>query len=136
MKVLKIGLPSGSWQGSTLNLFDKAGYRVRLASRSYVPEIDDPELEGLMFRAQEIARYDERGVVDVGLTGKDMVLENDAQVLEVDELVYSKTTSRPIRWVIAVAEESPIQRVVPHGEPGPQTENALDAGWVPTGRAR
>jgi ATP phosphoribosyltransferase len=111
MKELRIGFPSGSLQESTLKLFEKAGYRVRVASRSYEPEIDDPELTGLMFRAQEIAKYVERGIVDVGLTGKDMILENNAQVVEVDELVYSKTTSRPIRWVIAVAEESPIQKV-------------------------
>lgn len=111
MKILKIGLPSGSLKDSTLNLFEKAGYRVRLASRSYVPEIDDPELEGLMFRAQEIAKYVERGVVDVGLTGKDWILENDSRVVEVDELVYSKSTARPVRWVIAVPEESPIRKV-------------------------
>ena len=111
MKILKIGFPSGSLKDSTLNLFEKAGYRVRLASRSYVPEIDDPELEGLMFRAQEIAKYVERGVVDVGLTGKDWILENDARVAEVDELVYSKSTARPVRWVIAVPEESPVQKI-------------------------
>ena len=109
MKRLKIGFPSGSLQESTFELFRKAGYNIRLESRSYVPEIDDPELEGLMFRAQEIARYVERGVLDVGLTGKDWILENDADVVEVDELIYSKATSRPVRWVIAVPEESQIQ---------------------------
>jgi len=111
MKVLKIGFPSGSLKESTFNLFEKAGYRVRLAVRSYVPDIDDPELEGLMFRAQEIAQYVERGVVDVGLTGKDWILENDAQVVEIDELIYSKSTSRPVSWVIAVPEESSVQKV-------------------------
>jgi ATP phosphoribosyltransferase len=111
MSVLRIGLPSGSLQESTFQLFERAGYRIRLASRSYVPDIDDPEMEGLMFRAQEIAQYVERGVVDVGLTGKDWILENGAEVVEVAELVYSKATSRPVRWVIAVPEESPIQRV-------------------------
>ncbi|MFA6107553.1 MAG: ATP phosphoribosyltransferase [Candidatus Latescibacterota bacterium] len=111
MPVLRIGFPSGSLQESTFQLFERAGYRVRLASRSYVPDIDDPELEGLMFRAQEIAQYVERGVIDVGLTGKDWILENGAQVVEVDELVYSKATARPVRWVIAVPEDSPIQRV-------------------------
>lgn len=111
MKVLKIGFPSGSLQELTFELFERAGYRVRLASRSYVPEIDDPELEGLMFRAQEIAQYVERGVVDVGLTGKDWILENGAQVVEVDELVYGKATMQPVRWVIAVPEDSPIQKV-------------------------
>ena len=109
MKRLKIGFPSGSLQESTFELFRKAGYNIRLESRSYVPEIDDPELEGLMFRAQEIARYVERGVLDVGLTGKDWILENDADVVEVDELIYSKATSRPVSWVIAVPEESQIQ---------------------------
>ena len=109
MKRLKIGFPSGSLQESTFELFRKAGYNIRLESRSYVPEIDDPELEGLMFRAQEIARYVERGVLDVGLTGKDWILENDADVVEVDELIYSKVTSRPVSWVIAVPEESQIQ---------------------------
>jgi len=111
MKVLKIGFPSGSLKESTFKLFEKAGYRVRLASRSYVPDIDDAELEGLMFRAQEIAQYVERGVVDVGLTGKDWILENDAEVVEIDELIYSKSTSRPVSWVIAVPEESPVQKV-------------------------
>ena len=111
MTVLKIGFPAGSLKDSTFNLLQKAGYRIRLASRSYVPDIDDPELEGMMFRAQEIAQYVERGVLDVGLTGKDWILESAADVVEIDELVYSKSTSRPIRWVIAVPENSPIQSI-------------------------
>ncbi|MEW6749799.1 MAG: ATP phosphoribosyltransferase [Candidatus Latescibacterota bacterium] len=111
MNVLRIGFPSGSLQESTLRLFERAGYRVRLAARSYVPEIDDPELAGLMFRAQEIAQYVERGAVDVGLTGHDWILESGADVVEVDQLVYSKSVSRPVRWVIAVPEESPVQNV-------------------------
>ena len=111
MTVLKIGFPSGSLKDSTFDLFEKAGYKVRLSSRSYVPDIDDPELEGLMFRAQEIAQYVDRGVIDVGLTGKDWILESEADVIEIDELVYSKVSSRPVRWVIAVPEDSPIQRV-------------------------
>lgn len=111
MTVLKIGFPSGSLKDSTFDLFEKAGYKVRLSSRSYVPDIDDPELEGLMFRAQEIAQYVDRGVIDVGLTGKDWILESEADVVEIDELVYSKVSSRPVRWVIAVPEDSPIQRV-------------------------
>ncbi len=109
MPLLKIGLPSGSLQESTLNLFAKAGYRIRASSRSYTPSIDDPELEGLFLRAQEIAHYVERGVLDVGLTGIDWILENNADVVELAELSYSKTTARPVRWVIAVPEESPIQ---------------------------
>jgi ATP phosphoribosyltransferase len=111
MQVLKIGFPSGSLQEFTFNLFQKAGYRVRLAARSYVPDIDDPELEGLMFRAQEIAKYVDRGIIDVGLTGKDSIMENGAEVVEIGELVYSKTTARPIRLVIAVPEDSPIRKV-------------------------
>ena len=111
MKVLKIGFPSGSLQESTFKLFKRAGYRVRLASRSYVPEIDDSELEGLMFRAQEIAQYVERGVLDVGLTGRDYIVESGADVVEVDELVYSKSTARPYCWVIAVPEESEIKKL-------------------------
>lgn len=111
MKVLKIGFPSGSLQEATFKLFEGAGYRVRLASRSYVPEIDDSELEGLMFRAQEIAQYVERGVLDVGLTGRDYIIESGAEVVEVDELVYSKATARPYCWVIAVPEESEIKKL-------------------------
>ncbi|NKB69936.1 MAG: ATP phosphoribosyltransferase [Candidatus Latescibacteria bacterium] len=111
MKVLTIGLPKGSLQQATIQLFEKAGYQIRLPSRSDVPEIDDPELAGLMFRAQEIARYVERGILDVGLTGKDLVMESRADVVEIDELVYSKASSRPNRWVIAVPEDSSIERV-------------------------
>ena len=111
MSVLKIGLPSGSLQESTLNLFAKAGYRIRADRRSYTPSIDDPELEGLFLRAQEMAHYVERGVLDVGLTGKDWVLENDADVVEIAELRYSRATAQPVRWVIAVPEDSPIQSV-------------------------
>ena len=111
MSVLKIGLPSGSLQESTLNLFAKAGYRIRSYYRSYTPSIDDPELEGLFLRAQEIARYVEQGVLDVGLTGKDWILENDADVVEIAELQYSKATSQPARWVIAVPEDAPVRTV-------------------------
>jgi len=111
MPVLKIGLPSGSLQESTLNLFAKAGYRIRADRRSYTPSIDDPELEGLFLRAQEMAHYVERGVLDVGLTGKDWVLENDADVVEIAALRYSRATAQPVHWVIAVPEDSPIQSV-------------------------
>lgn len=111
MPVLKIGFPSGSLQESTLQLFDKAGYRIRTSSRSYTPSIDDPELDGLFLRAQEMAHYVERGVLDVGLTGKDWILENGADVVEIANLPYSRATSQPARWVIAVPEESPIKSV-------------------------
>jgi ATP phosphoribosyltransferase len=108
---LKIGFPSGSLQEATFRLFDRAGYNIRLPSRSYEPDINDPELSGLMFRAQEIAHYVERGVLDVGMTGKDWVEEWQADVVEIGELRYSKATSRPLRWVIAVPEDSPIRSV-------------------------
>lgn len=108
---LKIGFPSGSLQEATFKLFDRAGYKIRLPSRSYEPEINDPQLSGLMFRAQEIAHYVERGVLDVGITGKDWVEEWEADVVEIGELRYSKATSNPLRWVIAVPEDSPIQTV-------------------------
>lgn len=111
MAVLRIALPSGSLQESTLDLFANAGYRIRANHRSYIPSIDDPDLEGLFLRAQEIAHYVERGVLDVGLTGKDWILENDADVVEVAELPYSKSTAQPARWVIAVPEESPVRTV-------------------------
>jgi ATP phosphoribosyltransferase len=109
--ILKVGFPSGSLEESTLDLFRRAGYKVAVAPRSYVPRIDDPELRGLMFRAQEIAKYVERGVVDVGLTGNDWILESGADVVVVEELVYSKSTSRPVRWVLAVPEDSPVRKV-------------------------
>lgn len=111
MPRLKVGLPSGSLQESTFNLFARAGYRIRAAYRSYTPAIDDPELEGLLLRAQEIAHYVERGVLDVGLTGKDWILENEADVVEIAELSYSKTTSQAARWVVAVPDDSEVKSV-------------------------
>jgi len=111
MKKLKLGLPKGSLQESTFRLFEKAGYRISVGERSYVPYIDDPELEGLLIRAQEIAHYVEDGVLDVGLTGKDWILENEADVVEVQELVYSKEGFRPVRWVVAVPEDSDIRSI-------------------------
>ncbi|MFN2272293.1 MAG: ATP phosphoribosyltransferase [Anaerolineae bacterium] len=110
-KILKLGVPKGSLQESTVRLFGKAGYQIIISSRSYRPYIDDDEIECLMFRAQEMARYVERGVLDVGLTGKDWILENDADVVEVADLVYSKTTAKAYRWVLAVPEDSDVQSV-------------------------
>jgi ATP phosphoribosyltransferase len=108
---LKLGLPKGSLQEATFNLFRKAGYRfVVHSSRSYFPATDDPELEAMLLRPQEMARYIEDGVLDVGLTGHDYVLESGADVAEVAELTYSKATARPYRWVLAVPGDSPIQR--------------------------
>ena len=108
--LLRIGLPKGSLQESTLNLFAQAGYRVRVSDRSYFPIIDDPQLESVMFRAQEMSRYVEDGILDVGITGHDWVVESGSHVQEVCELTYSKATSAPARWVLAVPEESPVQK--------------------------
>jgi ATP phosphoribosyltransferase len=110
-KKLMLGVPKGSLQDSTIALFGKAGYRIVVSTRSYRPVIDDPEIDCLMFRAQEMARYVERGVLDVGLTGQDWITENNADVREVVELVYSKATSQPFRWVVAVPEDSDIRTV-------------------------
>ncbi len=109
MSRLTLGIPKGSLQESTIALFAKAGYQVYVRGRSYAPYIDDPEIGCLMFRAQEIARYVERGVLDVGLTGKDWVQENEADVREVEDLVYSKATNQAYRWVLAVPDDSEIR---------------------------
>ena len=106
--LLKIGLPKGSLEEPTIDLFDRAGYNINVRSRSYTPEIDDPQLSCVMFRAQEMARYVEDGVIDIGITGHDWVVENDADVQEVCELAYSRATGRPVRWVLAVPEEGGI----------------------------
>ena len=111
MKKLKLGIPKGSLQDSTIRLFGKAGYRIIVHERSYTPNIDDPEIECLMFRAQEMARYVERGIMDAGLTGKDWITENNADVIEVADLVYSKATTQRYRWVVAVPEDSDIHSV-------------------------
>jgi ATP phosphoribosyltransferase len=110
-RVLKFGFPKGSLQESTLELFHKAGWNVIIHERSYFPEIDDPEIQLNLIRAQEISRYVEKGVLDAGLTGKDWILENDSDIRVVSELTYSKVSKRPARWVLAVKEESPIQRL-------------------------
>ncbi len=109
--VLNIGLPKGSLQDSTLHLFRKAGFTITVGSRSYVPMIDDPELSGLLIRAQEMARYVQDGILDVGLTGRDWVLEQNAKVKEVCTLLYARGGLRPVRWVVAVPEDSPIKSV-------------------------
>ncbi len=106
--VLRIGLPKGSLEESTIDLFARAGYKIRTESRSYHPAIDDPAMEVWMFRAQEMSRYIEDGVIHVGITGRDWVDENESDVHEVCELSYSKATSRPARWVLAVPEESDV----------------------------
>src|ERR1043166_7422178 len=110
-QILKLGLPAGSLQEATGDLFRKAGYKITFASRSYYPSIDDPEIHCTLIRAQEMARYVEDGSLDCGLTGYDWILENDAKVVELAELVFSKVSRRPVRWVLAVPNDSPIQIV-------------------------
>src|SRR5947209_8271265 len=109
--ILKLGIPAGSLQEATARLFARAGYQITYASRSYYPAIDDPEIQCTLIRAQEIPRYVEDGMLDCGLTGLDWVLENDAKVKEVAELVFSKVSRRPVRWVLAVPNDSPVRGV-------------------------
>ena len=108
---LRIGLPSGSLQKSTIELFDRAGYRVTIQERSVFPRIDDPSLSAVLFRAQEISRYVVDGIIDCGLTGHDWIVENGSEneTVEVCELTYSRATSSPARWVLAVPDESRVR---------------------------
>jgi ATP phosphoribosyltransferase len=108
-KILKLGLPAGSLQEATADLFRKAGYEITYASRSYYPTIDDREIQCTLIRAQEMPRYVENGTLDCGLTGHDWIQENDAKVVELAELVYSKVSRRPVKWVLAVPEDSPVR---------------------------
>jgi ATP phosphoribosyltransferase len=110
-RILKIGLPKGSLQEATFRLLAKAGYHFSVSERSYFPSIDDDEIQAILIRAQEIAKYVEDGVFDVGLTGKDWIMECRADVVEVAELTYAKLTMRPVRWVLAVPNESAIKGV-------------------------
>lgn len=109
--ILKLGIPKGSLQEATVELFRRAGFNITISTRSYFPTIDDPEIECMLIRAQEMARYVEDGVLDAGLTGYDWVRENDAQVVTVADLVYAKQSFGKVRWVLAVPESSPIQSV-------------------------
>jgi ATP phosphoribosyltransferase len=109
--ILRLGIPKGSLQESTLKIFRKAGYNIGVSSRSYYPSIDDPEIELMMIRAQEMARYVEDGILDAGLTGYDWIMEQGAKVAMVSELNYAKEGFRPVRWVVAVPEDSPIKSV-------------------------
>jgi len=108
---LKLGIPKGSLETATLDLFRRAGFNITTSSRSYFPSIDDPEIECMLIRAQEMARYVEDGVLDAGLTGRDWVAENDAHVEVVADLIYAKQSFGKVRWVLAVPESSPIQSV-------------------------
>src|SRR5215472_17111899 len=109
--ILKLGVPAGSLQEATADLFRKAGYKISFQSRSYYPSIDDPEIHCTLIRAQEMPRYVQDGSLDCGLTGYDWVLENDADVHELAELVFSKVSRKPVRWVLAVPNDSPVQSV-------------------------
>jgi len=110
-KILKIGLPKGSLQETTLKLFKKAGYNIHVSPRSYYPVFDDDEISSMLIRAQEVPRYVEEGYLDCGLTGYDWILEQNAEVVEVAELRYAKEGFRPVKWVIAVPEDSPIKKL-------------------------
>ncbi len=109
--LLMLGLPKGSLEESTIALFAKAGWKIAKSSRSYKPSIDDPELDGRFVRAQEISRYVEQGFFDCGLTGYDWILENNSDVVEVCDLIYSKATALKSRWVLCVKEDSDIKSV-------------------------
>ncbi|MGA3166193.1 MAG: ATP phosphoribosyltransferase [Terriglobia bacterium] len=111
MSLLKLGIPKGSLQEASLQLFRRAGYEISVNPRSYFPSIDDEEIECMLIRAQEMARYVEDGILDAGLTGRDWILENEASVVEVADLVYAKQTFGKVRWVLAVPENSPFRSV-------------------------
>ena len=106
---LRLGIPKGSLQEATMDLFRRAGFDIQVGSRSYFPTVDDEELDCVLIRAQEMARYVADGVLDAGLTGRDWVAENEAQVVEVADLIYAKQSFRKVRWVLAVPEDSPIR---------------------------
>src|SRR5258705_12300420 len=110
-KILRFGLPKGSLQQATIEKMAKAGYNISIGSRSYIPYVDDNELEIRLIRAQEISRYVEHGYLDCGITGYDWIQENDSKVHEVGEFQFSKATRQPARWVLAVPEASPIKSV-------------------------
>lgn len=110
MPILNLGVPKGSLQDATVELFRRSGWKISVADRSYFPRVDDPEMRCLLVRAQEMARYVENGTLDAGITGRDWVLEYDAKVEVIRELVYSKTSLRPTRWVLVVAGDSPVQK--------------------------
>src|SRR6202163_2431027 len=111
MSTLRRGIPKGSLQDATVQLFAKAGWRISISSRSYFPGIDDPEMNCMLVRAQEMARYIETGALDAGITGRDWVLETGADVAEIGELLYSKQSLAAVRWVLAVPEDGSIQSV-------------------------
>lgn len=109
MNVLKLGIPKGSLEKATIELFAKSGWKIKLSSRNYFPEIDDPELSCSICRPQEMSRYIEDGILDAGITGKDWILENESDIVYVEDLVYSKVSRKPTRWIIAVPGDSEIK---------------------------
>ena len=111
MEQLKIGLPKGSLEKATINLFKRSGWNILTSSRSYFPRIDDDQLSCSLVRAQEMPRFVENGTLDLGLTGRDWILENEADVVVVEDLIYSKATSKPARWVLVVKEGSPFKKI-------------------------
>jgi ATP phosphoribosyltransferase len=111
VKVLKLGIPKGSLQEATINLFRKSGWKINVNSRNYFPEIDDPEIRCSICRAQDMSRYVESGTIDAGITGKDWTLENNSKVKVVSDLFYSKVSNRPALWVLAVAHDSKIKKI-------------------------
>lgn len=110
-RILRLGLPKGSLQEATLKLFRKAGYHVSVSGRSYYPIFDDMEIESMLIRAQEMARYVENGIIDCGLTGYDWIMEQNADIKEVAELTYAKEGLKPVRWVVAVPNDSKIKTI-------------------------
>jgi len=108
---LKFGIPKGSLEKPTIDLFSKAGWTIEVHARSYFPEVDDDELSLVICRPQEMSRYVEAGILDAGITGKDWVLENDSKVVVVEELIYSKSSYRPAKWVVAVRGDSEIESI-------------------------
>ncbi len=111
MQKLLLALPKGSLQEATVSIMQKAGFRVRIDSRSYIPQVDDPEIEARLLRAQEISRCVETGTLDAGITGLDWIMENGSRVVDVAELIYAKQGMKPVRWVLAVPEKSPIRKI-------------------------
>ena len=121
-RILRLAIPAGSLQEATLELLRNAGYRVSIGGRSYNPDLGDPEIASTLIRAQEIARYVDRGLMDAGLTGHDWIIESEASVVEVADLLYSQVSRKPARWVLAVPERAEIQTVADLDEKSIATE--------------
>ena len=111
MNKLKVGIPKGSLEKATIELFKRSGWKISISSRNYFPDVDDDTLSCTLIRAQEMSRYVEDGTLDIGLTGKDWIRENGSEIVVIQDLVYSKVSQKPARWVLAVMNNSPIQKV-------------------------